>query len=195
MNTAKKIELPDLINMVENVSYTILPDSTITVCKITLKSGFKAIGYSVTVNEADFNEQTGQQVSYDNAIDTLWELEGYHRIAKQYASEQIDEANTHLWENSTLGADIEYAQLAPLAADVMLQEIVQDRKGYFDYCDKYAPSTDANSNYVLPELGVIEQYVKKSKMPDCIMNILKANKLTVRGRYKQTNLKAPHRDN
>ena len=48
-----------------------------TICVLTLKSGFQVVGKSACIDAANFDAAIGEQVAYDNAFEKLWELEGY----------------------------------------------------------------------------------------------------------------------
>lgn len=48
-----------------------------TVCCLTLKSGFAVIGESACINPDDFDQAIGREIARANAIDKLWQLEGY----------------------------------------------------------------------------------------------------------------------
>lgn len=59
----------------------------VTICIIILENGFKVEGTSACVDPKIYNEAIGQQEAYKNAIDKIWEIEGY--LLKQ----QLHEAN------------------------------------------------------------------------------------------------------
>jgi len=80
----EKIERDELEAMVSNVSYTV--SGTLTVAVVELYSGFKAVGKSACVNPADFDAKLGEKYAVSDAIDQLWELEGYHRLASAVSS-------------------------------------------------------------------------------------------------------------
>lgn len=50
---------------------------TLTVCVLTLNSGFQVVGKSACIDPINFGAAIGEQVAYDNAFEQLWELEGY----------------------------------------------------------------------------------------------------------------------
>jgi hypothetical protein len=55
-----------------------LPDSTITVCVLTLKNGAKEIGYNFgSINPAGFSAAMGEDEAYKMAREKVWALEGY----------------------------------------------------------------------------------------------------------------------
>jgi len=61
---------------VVDTTYHILTD-VLTVCVLTLKNGFTVTGESACASPANFNEAIGQQISYKQALDKVWQLEGY----------------------------------------------------------------------------------------------------------------------
>lgn len=72
-----KVEEQDIIDQIEKVEYSILPDSTTTVCQIHLKNGWMEIGHSACVDPANFNKEVGEQWAYKNAFNKLWPLFGF----------------------------------------------------------------------------------------------------------------------
>ena len=70
--------------LVERVYYHRVPDTTVTICAITLKNGFTVVGESACIDPENFNHSIGEQVAYNNAFEKLWQLEGY-RIKSQLA--------------------------------------------------------------------------------------------------------------
>lgn len=81
----KKIEVSDLTALINEVKYTVLEGTTITICCIELHSGFSVIGKSATIDKANFDKSLGEKYAYEDAFSNLWELEGYHRLATEYA--------------------------------------------------------------------------------------------------------------
>lgn len=63
-----------------------LRSDTMTICVITLVSGFKLTGESACVDPANYDEQIGKSIAFRNAKDRLWALEGY-LLAEKLASE------------------------------------------------------------------------------------------------------------
>ena len=81
MNTVTKESIEAKI---KHTAYHILEGTTTTVCSVTLTCGFVAVGLSACVDPANFNKETGEKYSREQAIDSLWELEGYllaHKLA------------------------------------------------------------------------------------------------------------------
>ena len=61
---------------IKSVKYTRIGVKT-TICCITLKNGFELIGTSGCVDPANYVEETGQRIAYEEAFDKIWMLEGY----------------------------------------------------------------------------------------------------------------------
>lgn len=64
-------------DIIEGATYTILPSGKVMVCEITLTNGFTVRGEAAVVNKENFVESIGKDISYKNARNKIWELEGY----------------------------------------------------------------------------------------------------------------------
>lgn len=172
-----KIEISELHNLVQDIDYMRMPNSNMTVACVTLKSGFKLIGYSSTISN-EFDAELGKRYSYEHAIEQLWELEAYHRTSRLYEDSLVAQCNVEAWDSRELGADEEFTDLAPASDDIVLHAMINDnqqlRDTIFDEKEiaKWEPSEDEHGNYVPPELGADERFVKKSKMPDALLKLL-----------------------
>lgn len=62
---------------IEKVDYLVLPDSTVTLCNITLKNGYSVRGESACVDPRNFHLEIGKGLAYKQAFDRIWALEGY----------------------------------------------------------------------------------------------------------------------
>jgi hypothetical protein len=96
LNLYPKLNPEHIKSLIESVSYTRCKDTNITICTIKTNSGFDAVGYSSTMHSVFFNEEEGKKVAYDNALDSLYELEGYaiKRIIELLNnSDTVDEFN------------------------------------------------------------------------------------------------------
>ena len=79
----RKLTLDYIKSLIVNVEYQRFGD-TLTVCVLTLRNGFTVTGESACINKADFNADIGQQVAYNNAVDKIWQLEGYLAVQRNY---------------------------------------------------------------------------------------------------------------
>lgn len=71
------VSLNDIQNKVKKTVYTILPDTTTTVCQLFMENGYVIMGTSACVDPANFNKAIGEKFAYEDAINKAWPLEGY----------------------------------------------------------------------------------------------------------------------
>jgi hypothetical protein len=57
--------------------YHVFPNTTLTVCALTLRNGFIVIGESAAASPANFDADLGRKIARDNARNKIWALEGY----------------------------------------------------------------------------------------------------------------------
>ena len=69
---------PELIDKtIKEVEFYVFPKTQLTVCCITLQNGFTVTGESACASPSNFNQKIGEKISYDNARNKIWMLEGY----------------------------------------------------------------------------------------------------------------------
>ena len=61
-------------------------DDVLTICVITLSNGFTVTGESACASKENFNEELGRKISFGNAKDKIWMLEGYLLKQKLFES-------------------------------------------------------------------------------------------------------------
>lgn len=57
--------------------YHVFPNTTMTVCALTLKNGFIVIGESAAASPENFDAEIGRKIARENARNKIWALEGY----------------------------------------------------------------------------------------------------------------------
>ena len=67
----------DINDVIMDEDYYRFPDTTVTVCCLTLENGYNVIGKSATIDSINFDEQIGKDVARTDAVRQIWELEGY----------------------------------------------------------------------------------------------------------------------
>jgi len=72
-----RVTLSDIQDKIKHVSYAVLPETTTTLCVMTMKNGYVVLGTSACADPSMFNKAVGEQYSYGDAIEKLWPLEGY----------------------------------------------------------------------------------------------------------------------
>lgn len=75
--TAPRLTPADIDNAIMHATYTEMPSGKCMICEITLRNGFTVRGESACVSRENFNREIGKEVSYNNARNKVWELEGY----------------------------------------------------------------------------------------------------------------------
>ena len=72
--------------------YHVFDGSCLTVCCLTLTNGFTVTGESACASPENFDAEIGQEVSYKNAREKIWALEGY--LLKQKLFQEMNHAYT-----------------------------------------------------------------------------------------------------
>ncbi|MEA1988066.1 MAG: Gp49 family protein [Pseudomonadota bacterium] len=72
-----KLTPQDINDVIVDEEYHRFPETTVTVCCLTLENGYNVIGKSATINTANFDEEIGNDVARADAVRQIWELEGY----------------------------------------------------------------------------------------------------------------------
>lgn len=62
---------------IASTHYLVLPDTTVTICSITLDNGFSARGESACVDPKNFNADIGRTLAHKDAFDKLWAFFGF----------------------------------------------------------------------------------------------------------------------
>lgn len=94
-------------------SYSVFGD-TLTVCVIRLPSGFSLVGKSACADPSNFNRALGEQFAREDAIRSLWGLEGYvlaERLHEQRNAPPLPAAGTPLVQISLPDLDTIIATL------------------------------------------------------------------------------------
>lgn len=100
-NTVTKGALDHLVAQ-SKTDYAVF-DSKLTVAVITLPNKFKVIGQSSCVDANNFNKELGEKYALENAVEKLWELEGYLLANDIYRAKQPESyASRMIFEQSDL---------------------------------------------------------------------------------------------
>lgn len=78
------VTLADMQARIAKVTYTILPDTTTTVCQLHMVNGYVVLGTSACVDPKQFSQATGEKYAYEDAINECWTLEGYLLAERRY---------------------------------------------------------------------------------------------------------------
>jgi len=72
-----KVTLEHILSRVVRATYTVLPDTTTTVCQMQMVNGFTIMGTSACVDPANYNQALGEKYAFEDAVNKAWPLEGY----------------------------------------------------------------------------------------------------------------------
>lgn len=76
-NMANTVTLERILGKIKSETYTRLPSGKVLVCELMLENGFSVRGEAAVVDPANYNEEIGIKISRENAVDQIWQLEGY----------------------------------------------------------------------------------------------------------------------
>ena len=82
-----KVTKEHIESRIVDTSYMVLPDTTVTICNLTLENGFSVRGESACVDPRNFNIEIGREIAYRDAFDKLWQLEGYLLAERRWRGE------------------------------------------------------------------------------------------------------------
>lgn len=78
----------DLEKQIKDVQYVRFAE-TGTLCAIVLTNGYTVTGTSSCIDPANFNEEIGKEIAYENAFDQLWQVLGYNEKQRWYEETQL----------------------------------------------------------------------------------------------------------
>jgi len=107
MNKITKQWIKDKIRKAD---YTRIPDSTVTICNITLENGFSVRGESACIDPANFDEWTGADLAFKDAFEKLWQLEGYLLAEGLWIQRECPEVKDFGWAIRQLKANKKVAR-------------------------------------------------------------------------------------
>jgi hypothetical protein len=79
----EKVTKASIEGRIARVDYVVAWEK-VTICNITLVNGFSVRGESACVDPRNFNFEIGKSLSYKQAFDSLWLLEGYLLAERRY---------------------------------------------------------------------------------------------------------------
>jgi len=71
------VSLNDIQEKVKRTTYTVLSDTTTTICQLHMENGYVVLGTSACVDRKEYNQALGEKYAYEDAIKNAWPLEGY----------------------------------------------------------------------------------------------------------------------
>ena len=74
---APRISVEHIDSVIVSEQYHVFPNTTLTICALTLKNGFIVTGESAAASAENFDKEIGRRIARDNARNKIWSLEGY----------------------------------------------------------------------------------------------------------------------
>lgn len=96
--TDTTITLEHIENIVVREIFFSVPESTMTICVLELENGFNVTGESAWVDPANYDAEVGRDIARRNAVEKVWQLEGYLLQERLFREECLAEAQEHLAE-------------------------------------------------------------------------------------------------
>lgn len=87
--TAERIKPSAVDAKIKSVEFHFFDKTVHTVCLLTLENGFTVTGENACAHPANYNEQIAREISFKNAREKIWELEGYLLKQRLYEA-QLD---------------------------------------------------------------------------------------------------------
>lgn len=96
---APKITADFVAGMIAKEEYFHFPESTHTVCVLTLYNGFRVSGESACASPENFNDEIGRRFAKENAVSHLWPFAGFWLRQKlwQEGAVGISEHEKQFW--------------------------------------------------------------------------------------------------
>lgn len=85
--TAPRVTEESIKRKIANVNYYSAGEGA-TICVISMRNGFKVVGFSAPASLANYDANVGMRYAYDNAFKQLWGLEGY--LLRSLLSGEVD---------------------------------------------------------------------------------------------------------
>jgi hypothetical protein len=84
-----RVTLDGMQAKVKSTTYTRLPDTTTTICQLTLENGYTVLGTSACVDPKQYNQALGEKYAYEDAINKMWPLEGYLLAEQRFQASKV----------------------------------------------------------------------------------------------------------
>lgn len=72
-----KLTLDDIKAKIVGDTFVRIEGTTHITCHLKLENGFVVVGTSGCIDPAVFDQEIGSKIAYDDAVDKIWQLEGY----------------------------------------------------------------------------------------------------------------------
>jgi hypothetical protein len=73
----KRLTIDDIKSKIAGELFVKVGATTTICCHLELENGYVVTGTSACIDPGLYKEEIGKQIAYDNAVDKIWQLEGY----------------------------------------------------------------------------------------------------------------------
>lgn len=74
---APRLTPTQIDDVIVDEAYYVFPNTTVTICLLTLRNGFCVTGESACASLENFDIDIGKKIARDTARNKIWQLEGY----------------------------------------------------------------------------------------------------------------------
>ena len=72
-----KLSVEAIESKVKDTNLLRVPNTTTTLCILYLENGYTVVGKSACIDPKEYQEEIGASIAYEDALNKVWELEGY----------------------------------------------------------------------------------------------------------------------
>lgn len=72
-----KLSVESIESKIANTDLIRVPNTTTTLCFLHLENGYTVVGKSACIDPKEYQEEIGASIAYEDALNKVWELEGY----------------------------------------------------------------------------------------------------------------------
>lgn len=94
LTKGRRLAPQDIDATIVREDYWTPPESTLTVCVLTLWNGYTVVGKAACVEPANFDFAIGRKIARDDARNQIWALEGYRLTCQRALDVLADEMAT-----------------------------------------------------------------------------------------------------
>lgn len=76
--TAPRVTMDIIQNAIANEVYQRIEGTNVTICVLRLANGYSVTGESASVSDLNFNQELGNKIAKQQALDKCWALFGFH---------------------------------------------------------------------------------------------------------------------
>ena len=77
-------------SVITAIDYHVFPNTTVTICLLTLENGFTVTGESACADPRNFDKFKGEYYALEDAKNKIWRLEGYLLRQRLHESAKLE---------------------------------------------------------------------------------------------------------